>query len=120
MEENKDNLHAHILLEVTEQGGSPLAAALLKKSWVTDIHIDDRRRVVEVVVQAADRDKLGEVTDDALTTATKMSADFRGILISNDGRARPGTWWLNEESRPLYKSEDSFLHTRLVVAEPAS
>jgi hypothetical protein len=46
-----------------------------------------------------------------LTTAGRMDAGFRGILISNDGIAQPDAWWLSGESRTLYPSEASLVKT---------
>ncbi len=98
------NLRAHVLFEVMDEEGSPLAAVLLAKPWVESVRVDDRRRIIEAVIQATDREGLSAVTGEALTTAGRMSAGFRGILISDNGRAPSGSWWLGGESRLLCKS----------------
>ena len=102
--ENRTNVRAHVLFEVKDEEIAPLATVLLAKSWVESVHVDDRRRIIEAVIQATDREGLSAVTGEALTTAGRMSAGFRGILISDNGRAPSGSWWLGGESRLLCKS----------------
>jgi hypothetical protein len=99
--EKGDNLRAYILLDVIEKGNSPLVTTLLTKSEVKSVHFDSRRGLIEAVIQAANREKLSKMADDVLTTAKRMSAGFRGILISGNGSGR-SSQFLNHEPRLPY------------------
>lgn len=94
----ENNLHAHILFDVVEKQNSPLVTTLLMKSGATSVHVDTRRGVIEAIIQATDREKLGEIANNVLTTAERMSAGFRGILINGTGGSRTEPHSLRRES----------------------